>query len=109
MARAAHLFDDGRFLPSIADIREFYRIHNIELGKSTSRASSIPRVFKFLAAIDTAQITKVLDEGMFSGPTRLAPIADAIRSYSAGRFLTHYPDVAQPVSDTTVADRTKSR
>lgn len=109
MARAAQRFEDKGFLPSIADIREFCRIYGVEMGKSASRASSIPRIFKFLAAIDTAQIAKVLDEGAFSGPARLAPIADAIRNHSAGRLRARRPDLAQPVSDMGISDRTKDR
>lgn len=85
MQRAAQRFDEGKFLPSIADIREFCRVYRVELAKSSSRASSIPRVFKFLVAMDIARVTRILDEGAFSGPARLAPIADAIRDHSGGR------------------------
>lgn len=106
MIRAAQRFEDGGFLPNIADIREFCRIHGVDLGKSVSRASSISRVFTFLATMDTVQLTKLLDEGAFSGPTRLAPIADAIRSRSTRRRRGHY-EFAQPVSDTAIADRSK--
>ena len=109
MMCAAQRFEDGGFLPSIADIREFCRIHNVELGKSASRVSSIPRVFTFLAAMDTAGIAKLLDEGAFSGPTRLAPIADAIRNRPAVRGRSHSTALAQAVSDTTSADHSKNR
>ena len=85
MMQAAKCFDEGVFLPSIADIHEFCRLHNVELSKSASRSSSIPRVFTFLAAMEAAKITKMLDEGAFSGPTRLAPIAEAIRNRPAAR------------------------
>lgn len=85
MARVAHRFEERSFLPSVADVREFCRIHNIKLGKSTSRASSIPRLFTFLAAMDTDTVIKILNNCSYSGPARLAPIADAIRSYSANR------------------------
>ena len=105
MMGAAQRFEDGGFLPSIADIREFCRIHNVELGRSASRASSVPRVFTFLAAMDTAKITKLLDEGAFSGPARLAPLADAIRNRSAVRGRSHRAGFVQAVSDTPVADR----
>ena len=108
MMRAAQRFEDGKLLPSIADIREFCRIHSIKLGKSSSRSSSIPRVFTFLAVMDTAGITKLLDEGEFSGPTRLAPIADAIRNRSAVRS-SHRASLAQVVSETTAADGSKNR
>lgn len=109
MMCAAQRFEDGRFLPSIADIREFCRIHNVELGKSASRASAVPRVFTFLAAMDTAEITKLLNDGAFSGPTRLAPIADAIRERSAVRGRSHRTTLGQTVSDTTIADRPKNQ
>ena len=85
MKRAAQMFDDKRFLPTIADIREFSRVHGIELPKTASRASSVPRVFTFLASMDTDAIVTTLDDGRFSGPTRLGPIADAIRGRSATR------------------------
>ena len=85
MRRAAELFDDKRFLPTLADIREFSRVHGIELPKSASRASSIPRVFTFMASMDKDAIDLTVDDGAFSGPTRLAPIADAIRGNAAAR------------------------
>lgn len=83
--RAAELFDDRRFLPALSDIREFSRVHGLDLPKTASRASSIPRVFAFIASMDTDVIENTLDDGAFSGPTRLAPIADAIRGHSAPR------------------------
>ena len=85
MTRAAELFDNKRFLPAISDIREFSRVHGIELPRTASRSTSVPRIFAFLASMDTDAIVKTLDEGSFSGPTRLAPIADAIRSHVATR------------------------
>lgn len=50
MRRAAQSFDDKGFLPSIADIREFCRIHGVDLGKSISRANAI-LLLKTLATI----------------------------------------------------------
>ena len=82
MKRAAECFQEKTFLPSIADIREFCRIHGVTLGETPSRMASVPRVFTYLATMDTARIARLLDEGTFSGPTRLAPIADAIRGHS---------------------------
>ena len=87
--RAAELFDDKRFLPALSDIREFSRVHGLDLPKTATRASSIPRVFAFIASMDTDVIDKTLDDGAFSGPTRLAPIADAIRGHSAPRRHDH--------------------
>ena len=101
ITRAAQCFEERSFLPSIGDIREFCRIHSVDLGKSVSRGSSIPRVFKLLATMDTDRITKLLDEGVFSGPTRLAPIADAIRNRSAVFDSSRFSENSRPLSTTT--------
>ncbi len=107
MTRAAQRFEDGEFLPNIASIREFCRIYNIEMGKTASRASSIPRVFTFLAAMDSAEITKLLDESVFSGPTRLAPIADAIRNCSSGHGRSRLSEIENIMSAKTNAEEPK--
>ena len=85
MVRVAECFEDRAFLPAIADIREFCRVHDVDIGKTASRASAVPRVFSFLAAMDAGAVSEILDSGEFSGPSSLAPIADAIRSHGAGR------------------------
>lgn len=108
MARAAQRFEEGKFLPSIADVREFCRIHGVELGKATSRAGTIPRVFTFLATMDTAQVAKVLDDGSFSGPSRLAPIADAIRNRSANRRQPDFTEVSSGRSELMTSDKSRS-
>lgn len=108
MKCAAQRFEEGGFLPTIADIREFCRIHDVELGKSVSRMSSIPRVFTFLAVMDSARIEKLLEEGAFSGPARLAPLADAIRNRTTVRGRSHTVHSSQVMSDTTISDHSKS-
>ncbi len=97
MNRAAQYFDKKAFLPSIGDIREFCSIHNVELVKSSGRANSIPRVFKRLADMDADEITELLDDGTFSGPANLAPIADAIRDHTAERSKGTFrqPDIGR--------------
>jgi len=91
MKYVAQRFEERKFLTNTADIREFCRIYDVELGKSVTRTGSIPRVFTFLAAMDTAKIARMLDEGTFSGPARLGPIADAIRNRSTGRSDAFIP------------------
>ena len=54
-------------------------VRGIEEPRSKSRASGIPRVFKFLVTMDVADVERMLDDRMFSGPAQLGPIADAIR------------------------------
>ena len=75
----AQRFQEGAFLPTFADISDFCMVHGIEEPKSKSRASAVPRVFKFLAAMDAEDVMRIVDVNLYSGPTRLGPIADAIR------------------------------
>ena len=80
-------FHDKSFLPTFGDIANFCQTYNIPEPASKSRASAIPRVFKFIATMEADEIQRILDEGMFSGPARLGPIADAIRSNGRGRAV----------------------
>lgn len=75
----ANRFHDKSFLPTFGEIRSFCRVYGIEVPTSKSRAAALPRVFKFIAAMETSEIQRLLDDEMFSGPSRLGPIADAIR------------------------------
>ena len=109
MACAARRFEDKEFLPSIADIRDFCCAHGVELGQSVSRASSIPRVFTFLAEMDTARVSKVLENGEFSGPTTLSPIADAIRNCSTRKHRAYHRENAQFTSHAAMADGSENR
>lgn len=78
-------FERKGFLPTFGDIDNFCRFFGIDTPVSRSRASAIPRVFKCIATMDTEEARKILDYGMFSGPSRLSPISDAIRNYGSAR------------------------
>ena len=40
------------------------------------------RIFKALASMDETEVKRILDDRLFSGPSRMEPIADAIRRVS---------------------------
>lgn len=79
MAELAERFDGKRFMPSFGDVWIFCQNHKIEIPASRTRASALPRVFKFLAGMDAAELQRMLHLEMYSGPSDLGPIADAIR------------------------------
>lgn len=79
VAELARRFEDKAFMPTFGDIANFCQIYGIDEPASRSRASAIPRVFKFIASMEADEIQRLLDLRMFSGPARLGPIADAIR------------------------------
>ena len=86
MEEAADRFCAKSFLPTIGDIRNFCEIYQIALPKSGSRASAIPRVFRFLAAMNTSELQTMLDNGLFSGPARYGLVSEAIMRASDARI-----------------------
>lgn len=77
--RAAEEFERRAFLPTLNELRSFCEAYGIEKPRSRSRASGIPRIFKFLVTMAVADVERMLDDREFSGPAELGPIADAIR------------------------------
>ena len=85
----ARKFDDKSFLPTFGEISNFCQIHGIAELASKTRANFIPRIFKFIASMELDDIQRMLDNGMFSGPSRLGPIADAIRNSGRSTHSAH--------------------
>ena len=85
MAELAERFDGNEFMPSFGDVRAFCESYDIDVPASRTRASALPRVFKFLSGMDAAELQRILDYRMHSGPSRLGPISDAIRNYGKAR------------------------
>lgn len=84
----ADRFEAKSFLPSCADISNFCTIYGIEEPASKSRAAAIPRLFKYLAAMDASEVDDLVANDAFSGPSQLGPLAEAIRRHGrAGRNL----------------------
>ena len=79
ITKLAGNFEEKSFLPTFGDISNFCQIHNIDEPASKSRTNAIPRLFKFIASMNNEDIQRIIDDGLFSGPSSLGPIADAIR------------------------------
>ena len=79
VSELAARFDAKSFLPSFGDIRTFCDVYGVDVPASRGRASAIPRVFKRISSMEVASLRRIIDEGHFSGPSRLGPISDAIR------------------------------
>ena len=96
LEKAARKFEEKSFLPTFNDIANFCQVYQIDTPASRTRASAVPRVFKFIASMEANDVRAMLDDGMFSGPSRLGPIADAIRQ--SGRHRNAGP-ISQPVGE----------
>ena len=72
-------FHEKSFLPTFGDIANFCHAHHMNVPASKTRANAVPRVFKCLAGMEDDDLHRIIDDEMFSGPSRLGPISDAIR------------------------------
>ena len=88
LTQLADMFEDKKFLPTIGEVRNFCIVHGIDEPSTSSRVAAIPRVFGFLATLSANDIQVMLQSKMFFGPSRLAPIADAIRRNAKHRMET---------------------
>ncbi len=98
VADLAERFERKAFLPTFGDIAHFCHTYGIEVPASKTRASAIPRVFKHIALLEAEEIQRILDDGLFSGPSRLGPIADAIRRNGRGST----PPASSPARDSAL-------
>ena len=110
LAELAQRFDDRTFLPTMGDIRNFCLIYGIDQPASTSRMSAIPRIFERLSQLTPAEIQSMLRANSFSGPSRLGPIADAIRrsSRQRGQLVPTAPRSTEALREMSEAEREES-
>lgn len=79
MLKLAESYQEKTFLPTMGDIRNFYRFYGVEESVPRSRANAIPKIFDFMSTMSNKDILEIIKNKTFSGPSRLGPIADAIR------------------------------
>lgn len=78
----AQLFEEKRFLPAAADIRNFFEAYGAAPAKVKTRQHAIPLIFRFLSSLSDERLERIINEGSFAGLSELGPIADAIRAKS---------------------------
>ena len=78
----AQMYEEKNFLATLKDVKDFCATYGISVPSASSRAASIPRVFRALSNLSAADLRHVVISAKGSRPARLAPIADAIRRNS---------------------------
>jgi hypothetical protein len=78
----ASLFDTKQILPTLADARNFLESLGARSAAIRARPASVPIVFSYLASLPDARFEQIVSDGSVSGPSRLGPIADAIKANS---------------------------
>ena len=72
-------FINKTFISSVGDARMFCIDHSIDHNVS-SRTSAKSRIFHYIVnEMNDTELQAIIDNESYSGPSRLAPIADAIR------------------------------
>lgn len=92
----AQLFEEKRFLPAAADIRNLFEAYGAAPAKVKSRQDAIPVIFRFLSSLSEERLDRIIKEGSFAGPSELGPIADAIKAKSVS--MRHGEDTASSLS-----------
>lgn len=108
VAEIADKFQEKTFLPTFRDIEHFCEANSIDVPASRARASAVPRIFKFIASMEVDDIQNMLNEGMFSGPSRLGPIADAIRRNGRARATSSKLSVAVQADNTRAPEESRA-
>ena len=91
-------FEEKSFLPTSSDIRNLFEAYGVGLAKVKSRQDAMPLTFRFLATLSVDQLDRIVKDGLFSGPSELGPIADAIKARSSIKDTSQ----AVPISSTRV-------
>jgi hypothetical protein len=73
-------FDRKEFLPSVVDIREFLAMMGEESGGIKDRADGFRRLLPSFSQLLPDKLEHLVNSARYSGPARLGPLSDAIRS-----------------------------
>ena len=72
-------FEEKTFITSIGDVRMFYMNYGVE-AEPKSRSAARSQIFRYIEnELSDAEIQQIIDDEMYSGPSTLQTISDAIR------------------------------
>ena len=80
IVQLANRFDAKTFLPTLRDVSMFLSKRGAEGLHFKSRSDSFRKVFDVLAASSRDTLQKIVNEGVYFGPSRLGPLSDAIKA-----------------------------
>lgn len=76
-------FDRKQFLPSVADVREFMVMAGERPVDMKDRSEAFRRLLPMLTLLPPDRLERLANNAQHSGPTRLAPLSDAIGTAAA--------------------------
>jgi len=78
----ANRFENKSFLPSISDIRNFLEMRGHSSSNIKQRTESFKVVIKVIAELPDENISRIIKNNAYSGPSELGPLSDAIKQAS---------------------------
>lgn len=88
----AKRFDDKTFLPRAADIRNFLEMRGQSPGAVKQRTDAFRPLLRVMLRLPDEKLIRLAQERIYSGPSQLGPIADAIRDAGPSRRLVSETD-----------------
>ena len=82
LALASH-FEKRLFLPTTADVKNFLEINHASAGILHGRDRALSKVLHILVGLSEESLGRMLQDDTHSGPARLGPLSEAIRSTRA--------------------------
>jgi hypothetical protein len=73
-------FDQKEFLPRVVDIREFLAMRGEDSSGVKDRLDGFRRLLRSLSQLPSDKLEGLMSSARYSGPARLGPLSDAIRS-----------------------------
>jgi hypothetical protein len=73
-------FDQKEFLPRVVDIREFLAMRGEDSSGVKDRLDGFRRLLRSLSKLPSDKLEGLMSSARYSGPARLGPLSDAIRS-----------------------------
>jgi hypothetical protein len=87
-------FDRKQFLPSVVDIREFLAMRGEDSGGVNDRIDGFRRLLRSFLELPAERLEHLVSSTRYSGPARLGPLSDAIRS--TGEAIRRRGEVPEP-------------
>ncbi len=97
-------YDGKRFLPTSGDIRYFFEVHGEEPPTAKQRSETFRRVLRLLSTMPESALRKMIDDDAHSGPSRLGPLSEAMRSVGEQRSVGRSLGLAPPHEASDAAD-----
>jgi hypothetical protein len=91
LQRLAKRYRDRTFLPSMGDVRHFLSMHG-DLSEFRDRTAAARRVLTVASQMRNAELDATLVDESFAGPSKLGPLADAIKEAGSSQRGTSMGD-----------------